>query len=557
VTSSSLETINTTNGIVKNNDEMALQLVSPYLSKLLLICLVVSSHSLNQHLTTLYSEARQVRAVLGHDAAVHLYQDILIQNNDAADLTAATRIGADEESPARQEIVGREGTMEERRRFGQFLEYVGFTAENIADVVFDDTKMASKAKWCSAPIYLQPLKAGSPTPPSPTSTLGACIQLLLLSVCIPLSVSRNYFGSDIVALMIKLGIAFAVEDLLVPYCHVMPVTGRYKTIYVVTDLHPNVLSTTTVGYSEDKDNVNGAVMYIGPDSCGLLHHWCALQHPTELDTIVDIGTGSGIQALSLAELSNNKGVKVKSVDINKRALRVTKLNFDLNGLQEPDLILGNINEPVGRLYVPETDELKEEQSWMNLLGSATLIVSNPPFLPVPADDPVISKRYGWFSSGGSTGEEFLKSLIGLSSSILDPQNSSLGIVSEFMNPEDNFENRLSSWWGDKPAEAILFSNQHALDATTYASRRANDDDEVNRWQKHLESQGIDQISPGFLFLKRKKCSSIAGDDDDSNIKVTHYLVPKTEEGSIWTPTNKNARVFTRNILHETNFIQTQ
>ena len=167
---------------------------------------------------------------------------------------------------------------------------------------------------------------------------------------------------------------------------------------------------------------------------------------------------------------------------------------------------------------------------------------------------MISKRYGFFSSGGSTGEEFLKSLIGLGSSILDPQNSSIGIVSEFMNPQDNFGNRLWSWWGDTPAEAILFSNEYALDATTYASRRANDVDEVDRWQRHLESQGIEQVSPGFLFLKRKYCSSNAGDNDDSTINFTHYLVPKTEDGSIWTPANRNARDFTRNVLHEMNFI---
>ena len=339
-------------------------LVSLYLSIFLLICLIVPSYSLNQHLGTLYAEARQVRAIYGHDAAVPLYQDILL-GNAATDLTAATRIAADQESPARQEIIGRTGNFEDRRRLGQFLESVEFTADNIADLVFDDPKKASKAKCCTAPIYLQPLKAGSPTPFAPTSTLEACIQLLILSVCIPFSVAKTYFKGDILALMIKLGIAVVVDELLVPYCHVMPVTGRYKTIYVVTDLHPNVLSTTTVGYNEDKDNVNGAVMYIGPDSCGLLDNWCSLQHPTELDTIVDIGTGSGIQALSLAELSNKNGVKVKCVDINKRALRITKFNFDLNGLQEPDLILGNINKSEGQLYVPETDELKEKQSWNN------------------------------------------------------------------------------------------------------------------------------------------------------------------------------------------------
>jgi methylase of polypeptide subunit release factors len=473
-------------------------------------------------------------------------------------LTAATRIAAERETPARQDIIGRKGTVNQRRIFVNFLEKVGFTPENIADLVFDDEKQASKAKICSAPIYLQPLKAGSPCPPTPTSSLGVCIHLLLLAVCVPLSVSVNFLGADIVTLMGGLGIAFASNDLLIPYCHVMPVTGRSKTIYVATDLHPNVLSITTVGCSEIKDDVDGAVMYIGPDSLGLLDHWCNLQHPTSRDVIVDIGTGSGIQALALAESSNDNGVRVKCVDINKRALRITKLNFDWNWLHAPEFILGNIMSPGGQVYLPDTDHLKEQLPWKQLLGSPTLIVSNPPFLPVPVDDPVISKRYGFFSSGGSTGEEFLKSLIGLGSSILD-FDGTIGIVSEFMNPNYGFESRLASWFeNDFLTDAILFSNQHPLDARTYATRRANDSKEVYRWINHLDAQSIHQVSPGFLFLKRSSRTETQNgrdpDGGDITIKFAHYLVPKTIDGSIWTPTNQSARNFTRTILYETKFI---
>lgn len=233
---------------------------------------------------------------------------------------------------------------------------------------------------------------------------------------------------------------------------------------------------------------------------------------------------------------------MKCVDINERALRFTKFNFEWNDFEEPKLIVGNINSPSGRIFKTETTP----KPWKELLGeSATYILSNPPFLPVPVHDDTISSRYGLFSSGGSSGEEFFQNLVRLSSTILDRQDPSatLAVVSEFMNPHVDFGLRLSSWWKeDDPAQALLFTNEDALDARVYAHRRADSSKEASQWEAHLQQEGITSVSPGLMFLKRNPKKEIS---ESRSVDLAQFLVPKTTEGSIWTPTNLDARDFTR------------
>ncbi|MGK3735169.1 MAG: polypeptide subunit release factor methylase [Bacillariaceae sp.] len=294
----------------------------------------------------------------------------------------------------------------------------------------------------------------------------------------------------------------------------------------------------------------------------MIDHWSSLGALAigASDSIIDIGTGSGVQALSLIARSSGK-TNVKCVDINKRALRITRLNFEWNNFDEPTLLLGDINQPSGRIFESDDDDPKP---WKELFGnSVTYIVSNPPFLPVPINNPTISSRYGVFSCGGLTGEEFLESLVRLASDVLDRTNPSatLAVVSEFMNPQGDFDRHLSSWWSDSggPAEALLLTNEQAISATTYAQRRADSTEEAIEWEEHLKQMGINHISPGLLFLKRNRnggqnATPLVAEEntreDSTFVDIKNCLVPKSTEGSIWTPTNQFARNFTRSSLVE-------
>lgn len=230
-------------------------------------------------LQSLYLEARRVRALKGHDQALPLYREILRLNPN--DMTAATRIAADEHSAKRHDMLGKDGDRIQRLRFIELLKLFDFTCNSIADLVFaTDATKASIAKRSSTPLFLQPLRAGTQLPIIPTCPLGACIQLLLLAVCLPAKTCVDLLGSEFVELLETLGLAYVSHDnddgnnsLLVPYVHVFPVTVCNETIFLATDLHPNVLSLTSVGMKTDgasdiaiTTEDNGAVMYIGPDS---------------------------------------------------------------------------------------------------------------------------------------------------------------------------------------------------------------------------------------------------------------------------------------------------
>jgi methylase of polypeptide subunit release factors len=82
---------------------------------------------------------------------------------------------------------------------------------------------------------------------------------------------------------------------------------------------------------------------------------------TPVDRALDLGTGSGVQALHAAR----HATRVTATDVNPRALRFARLTLALSGVREPDLRQGSLFEPVG-----------EERY--------DLIVSNPPFVISPA-----------------------------------------------------------------------------------------------------------------------------------------------------------------------------
>ena len=243
---------------------------------LILTCFLLNNSS---PLQELYLEARQVRTLQGHEQALPLFQEILRLN--PSDVTAATRIAADERSMERHSKLGKGGNRIQRLRFIEILQVFGFNCNSIADLVFvSESSKATKAKRSSAPLFLQPLRAGTPPPQRPVCQLSACIQLLLLSVCLPTKNCIDLLGKEFVELLETLGLAYESHDeddgsdsLLIPYAHVFPVTICDRTIFLSTDLHPNVLSLTTlvtnkgsVSSSGDSKNEEGAVMYIGPDS---------------------------------------------------------------------------------------------------------------------------------------------------------------------------------------------------------------------------------------------------------------------------------------------------
>mmetsp|Transcript_8491 Transcript_8491/g.25147 ORF Transcript_8491/g.25147 Transcript_8491/m.25147 type:complete len:151 (-) Transcript_8491:1735-2187(-) len=146
-----------------------------------------------------------------------------------------------------------------------------------------------------------------------------------------------------------------------------------------------------------------------------------------------------------------------------------------------------------------------------------------------------------------------------------------------MNPGPEFGRRLSVWWGESnddgesnintngSARALLLTNENPLDAAEYSQRRSDNAQEAVQWYQHLGTNGIRFVSPGLLFLRRNHNSPSARsttrreEEDDTGlvnrnttglVDLTHVVVPKTKEGSLWTPTNSAGRDFTRHHIEE-------
>ena len=445
--------------------------------------------------------------------------------------------------------------------------------------------------FAQCPIYLKPVAAGTQTNlPSmlhdlmmkddcssnnkdsdddddKMASLKCFVSLFLLGFALPRDLLVNHIigGEDTIALMERLGFLFPCEtnpSIMVPYVHLFPLDVEVvgvgdsdndtEAIVLVTDCHPVILQRTTVGTMED-----GAVMYIGPDSLALVHCLPLQSIRRNVDEqgggdfkVLDFCTGSGIQLIST--LVSLKICKPKAngvfVDVNDRALRFAKFNAILNEVEQEQLSFTN------------SDITLQDSSVELPIERFDMVLANPPFIPVPHSskdstiNDAIDKRYGLFSSGGSSGEAVLRSIVSLSSKLLKPHGGFLGIVSEFMNPPsksvgEELIRKIQLWWrgselSDQPISfgiGKLFTNEYPISAYTYAQRRADNEDELNEWLYHLETFNISCVSPGLLFIETE--SPKPGDNHD--LSLHSMIVPKTKFGSIWTPYNIDAVRFVK------------
>ena len=427
------------------------------------------------------------------------------------------------------------------------------------------------------------------------SSLQVMVTLFLLSSCVPVMLFTQTVtgGEDALNLLLRLGLVYVSDDsigvdgkVIVPLVHLFPLQipqlpdardqlSAAKDIILMTDLHPNVLSATTISlgseYSEE-----GAVMYIGPDSMALIQHLHAsfLEYVNNCNNdsstfrILDLCCGSGVQAIAILgmidllriaghEVAAN--VEALAIDVNERALRFTEFNAQLNRMN---------------ISTKKINLLDDNDTASNLMTCRgfDILLANPPFIPTPSmvsDDAALSIRegcsialksqsYGLFSSGGKSGEDCLRAIIQMAPSVLKG-GGLLGVVSEFMNPplqsvgKQKFSllTKLEQWLGhDVEAKGILFTNEYPLTSQVYAQRRALADDNgaISLWLGHLKDYDIKHVSPGLLFVKFSERENGIVANKVCSIKC--QLVPRTSLGSVWSPHNFHAVEFTMKILRD-------
>jgi hypothetical protein len=215
------------------------------------------------------------------------------------------------------------------------------------------------------------------------------------------------------------------------------------------------------------------VMFIGKDSRWLGR--ATARRP--VGAALDLCTGSGIQALLAASHSR----RVVAVDINPRAVQCARFNCQASGVNNIEVRLGDLYEPVGD-------------------ASFDLITANPPFVPSPRD----SLKY---RDGGRSGEDVQSRIIAGLPQYLAPGGMAQ-MVTEFGERGDEpLANRLREWLRDAPMDIHIlrlhehsvadYSIGHADGAGSYQAFL----DSVQDWAGNLRTQGYNRIVSVLLAFQ--------------------------------------------------------
>lgn len=213
------------------------------------------------------------------------------------------------------------------------------------------------------------------------------------------------------------------------------------------------------------------------------------------EEILDLCSGSGVQGIAAAVLRRGEA-SVTCVDINPRAVRFSRFNALLNGLdtgggeQEGGRfravvgdLYGALDSTVGdRVSADSAGGLPDADGGNDLTGSESdghqpspgagtsgatpttrtpasssssslydLILANPPFVPVPPRLASARRRYDVFASGGSNGEEVIEGIFRGAFDRLRPGSGLLAMVTELANPRA-FDAKLRRWIGGEEEE---------------------------------------------------------------------------------------------------------
>ena len=237
------------------------------------------------------------------------------------------------------------------------------------------------------------------------------------------------------------------------------------------------LGELALGHAIPEDHVLG----VGGASLTL----SGLMIGTPVDSVLDLGTGCGIQALH----ASRHAKRVVATDISKRALELTALNAALNGVT-------NIEVRLGSLYEPVAGELFDH------------IVSNPPFVITPRTPGVPSYEY---RDGGLVGDALVEAVIAGAADHLVPGGIAQMLGNwEYHATSDAFS-RVAGWLDRAGLDAWIVERE-VQDPALYAETWIRDggtrpataefDALYEAWLDDFAERGVTSVGFGYLTLRR-------------------------------------------------------
>ncbi|WP_137988542.1 N5-glutamine methyltransferase family protein [Streptomyces vilmorinianum] len=263
--------------------------------------------------------------------------------------------------------------------------------------------------------------------------------------------------------------------------------------FIVSDLGCAVGGAGGIGRKDE-----GVVLGVGGASTTL----AGITVRTPVSSALDLGTGSGIQALHAAQ----HATLVTATDLNPRALDFTRLTLALSGAREAELLQGSLFEPVdGDTY--------------------DLIVSNPPFVISPGARLT-------YRDGGMGGDDLCRTLVQQAGERLNDGGYAQFLANWQHVEGEEWQDRLRSWV-PRGCDAWIVQRE-VQDITQYAELWLRDSgdhredqerytERYEAWLDEFEARKTKAV--GFGWITLRKNAAVASGEAEPSIVIEEWPHP--------------------------------
>jgi methylase of polypeptide subunit release factors len=293
----------------------------------------------------------------------------------------------------------------------------------------------------------------------PSTRLGTAVRLFFLQRPATRRDAERALGARALDALERMGLADVTQE-VVPRARILPV----EDLLVASDDYPG-----------DDERPDFVAAYT-PTSQIL----AALTPRRRVEQALDVGTGSGVQALFAARHTG----RVVATDVNPRALAYTELNATLSGLR-------NVECRPGSLFEPVEDEAFD------------LVTCNAPYVVSPENRLV-------YRDAGLPVDEVSKRVIRNAAARLADGGFAALLVSWVAHDADDPDARLLQWldgigcdawvlpvWGaDALGHAEIWNEHLADDAERFREI-------VDTWTAYLARYRVNWVSEGAVVLHRR------------------------------------------------------